>query len=106
MPRHTPATALKTALKPVGLPRPVEVRTDVDGLPVAVARTTHGTHSARSHRAELARVESIEEVWRVGEEWWREAPMERTYYLLLLEGGRPMTVFHDGVFNAWFEQQY
>jgi hypothetical protein len=96
--RNTPAA---TALKPVGLPRPVEVRTDADGLPAAVvARLTRGRHAG------LVRVESIEEAWRVAEEWWREAPLERTYYLLLLEDGRPITVFHDGIFDAWFEQQY
>ena len=89
-----------TALKPIGLPRPLEVRTDADGLPVAVAPAAVG------HRNALVAVESIEEAWRVGEEWWREAPLERTYYLLLLEGGRPITVFHDGVFGAWFEQRY
>jgi len=92
-----------TALKPIGLPRPIEVRMDADGLPIAVAP------SAVGHRNALVTptpVESIEEAWRVGEEWWREAPLERTYYLLMLEGGRPITVFHDGVFGAWFEQRY
>ncbi|MGE3961302.1 MAG: hypothetical protein AB7F65_06420 [Dehalococcoidia bacterium] len=106
-----------TALKPIGLPRPVEVQTDIDGLPVAVApapaarRPTPGRPPGRPterppDRSALVPVESIEEAWRVGEEWWREAPLERTYYLLLLEGGRPITVFHDGVFDAWFEQRY
>lgn len=91
-----------SALKPIGLPRPVEVRTDEHGRPVAVAPAA----TVRGQRSALLLVESIEEAWRVGDEWWREAPLERTYYLLLLEGGRPITVFHDGVFNAWFEQRY
>ncbi len=99
-----PAKHNSTALKPIGLPRPIEVRTDADGLPIAVA--TPGVGRTPSGRGALVPVESIEEAWRVGEEWWREAPLERTYYLLLLEGGRPITVFHDGVFGVWFEQRY
>ena len=99
MTKPAAGTTASTALKPIGLPRPVEVRTDAHGDPVAVTR-------GRPGGGREARVESIEEAWRVGEEWWREAPLERTYYLLLLEGGRPLTIFHDGVFDAWFEQRY
>lgn len=106
-----------TALRPIGLPRPIQVRTDADGLPVAVARPAHGPapRSGRTVRArpgghaDLVPVESIEEAWRVAEEWWREDALERTYYLLLLQGGRPITIFHDPHVppsGGWFEQRY
>jgi hypothetical protein len=85
-----------TALRPLGLPRSVEVRVDAGGLPAAVAR----------RRGEWRRVEQVDDVWRVAEEWWRETPQERTYVRLILEGGRPLTLFHDGLSGAWYQQQY
>ncbi len=65
-------------------------------------------------------VEHIDEVWRVAEAWWREAPIQRTYYRVLIEGGRPLTLFRDdgalarpGLDGgtresspAWYEQRY
>ncbi len=88
--------ARHAALRPLGLPRPVEVRLDAAGLPVAVAR----------HRQRWQHVEQVDDAWRVAEEWWREAPQERTYLRLVLEGGRRLTLFHDGITGGWFEQQY
>lgn len=83
-------------LRPLGLPRPVEVRLDGDGLPAAVARG----------RGEWRQVEQVADAWRVAEEWWRDAPQERTYVRLVLEDGRVLTLFHDGVNGGWFEQRY
>ena len=36
----------------------------------------------------------------------REAPQARTYYRVILEGGRPLTLFHDDATGAWAEQPY
>ena len=97
---HQPSAA-RTSLRPIGLPRPVGVRTDVHGLPLALVRT-----DTRGHRGSESRVESVEEVWRVAEAWWREASQRRTYYRVILEGGRPLTLFRDDDHSAWFEQPY
>ena len=32
------------------------------------------------------------EVWRVGEEWWRERPIRRTYFQLVVQSGQTVTV--------------
>jgi hypothetical protein len=48
----------------------------------------------------------LEDLWRVSEEWWREAPQERTYVRLVLAGGRSLTLFRDGVTGDWYEQRY
>ena len=106
-------------LRPIGLPRAVRVQTDEAGLPSAV--TLGGRGGAR-----LA-VERVEEAWRIAEEWWREAPLRRTYYRVIVEGGRPVTLFHDdlaagtagsdagaagsgigaaGLAGGWYEQRY
>ena len=51
-------------------------------------------------------MEQVEEVWRIAEEWWREAPIERTYYRLVVAGGRTLTVFRDLEDEQWYEQRY
>lgn len=69
--------------------------TDAEGYPVALQR-----------RGTWRRVEEVDDAWRVAEEWWREEPQERTYFRVLLEGGQPLTLFHDGIIGRWYEQHY
>lgn len=90
-----------TSLRPIGLPRLVEVRVDDDGLPLAVTRM-----DARGRRDTEAAVEQIEEVWRVAEAWWREESQARTYYRVVLAGGRALTLFRDDILGVWAEQPY
>ncbi len=90
-----------TSLRPIGLARTLAVREDEYGTPLAVART-----DTRGRRGVESRIESIEEQWRLAEAWWRETPQRRTYYRVVLEGGRPLTLYHDDVTGAWFEQPY
>lgn len=90
-----------SALRAIGLPQPVAVRTDPDGLPSAVSRRVN-----RGARPSWVRVESVEEVWRVAEAWWREEPQARTYYRLMMEDGRLLTLFHDDEHDRWAEQRY
>ncbi|TAK75771.1 MAG: hypothetical protein EPO16_08285 [Dehalococcoidia bacterium] len=96
-----PQTPSSTSLRPIGLPRPIEVRADGDGRPVALTRT--GT---RGRRAAETPVESVEEVWRIAEAWWREAPQARTYYRVVLADGRPLSIFYDDALGTWSEQPY
>ena len=90
------ATDRSASLRPLGLPAPAQVRTGADGLPVAVARRA----------GQWLRVEQIDDCWRVAEEWWRETPLHRTYVRVILESGRPCTLFLDGVSGTWFQQEY
>lgn len=92
---------VSASLRPIGLPRLVEVRVDADGLPVALSRA-----DARGRRGDAVPVEQVEEVWRVAEAWWREAPQARTYYRVILAGGRALTLFHDDERGNWSEQPY
>ena len=84
-------------LRPLGLPRPVGVATDEFGLPAVV--TLAGRRRALP-------VEQVEEVWRIAEEWWREVPLGRTYYRVIVGGGRPLTLFHNDLVGDWYEQRY
>ena len=51
-------------------------------------------------------VEEVLETWRIDDEWWRERPVRRMYFRLLLEGGRLVTVCQDLLRGSWFEQAY
>ena len=123
-------------LRPLGLPRPAHVEVGSNGLPARVAlgsgaRGARGASSARgasgARGASVAgawlEVEQVEEVWRIGEAWWRETPIGRTYYRVIVDGGRTVTLFRDelaiappraleasSAFEAatsmWFEQHY
>ena len=93
------------ALRPLGLPRPVRVQSDEAGLPSVVTLGQGGARFA---------VEQVDEAWRIAEEWWREAPLGRTYYRVIVDGGRPITLFHDDLAAAagtdpdggWYQQRY
>lgn len=101
-----PGAALRAhGVRPLGLPRPLTVHTSAQGEPVEV--TLEGGRGEGGHHL----VEHIEEVWRVAEAWWREAPIRRTYYRVLIDGGRPLTLFHDDSGTSessptWYEQRY
>ena len=74
-----------SALRPLNLPEPARVEAEA-GRPSAV------TQGKTRHE-----VTSIEDLWRVDEEWWRDAPVVRTYFEVLLDNGRRLTlVFEHG----------
>ena len=76
-------------------PRPLRVEADEDGRPTAVWL------SGRRHA-----VEAVLEAWRIDDEWWRERPVSRVYYSLLLEEGGTVTVYRDLVRGQWWKQSY
>ncbi len=82
------------AVRPLNTPRPASVEAE-DGLPYAVV--------ARGQRLGVA---SVEDRWRVEDEWWRGQPVARTYVELVLEDGQRLTLFRDDVGEGWFEQSY
>lgn len=98
---------MNTNLRPLGLPRPARVRVDEHGLPAAVAvqRAPRGAVAA-AFRA----VVQVDEAWRIAEEWWRPSPsgdgMARTYYRVILDDGRAVTLYRDDEDEQWYEQSY
>jgi hypothetical protein len=75
-------------------PRPVGVEADDRALPRALVLGPR-----------RLRVEAIQDVWRIDDEWWRE-PIARRYFLIALEGGTVRTIFHDLLSGEWYEQGY
>jgi hypothetical protein len=99
---NRPRSLPSTSLKPIGMPRLIEVHADRNGMPLAVVRS-----DARSRRrSAAAHVERIEEMWRLTDAWWRETSQTRTYYHVVLEGGVPLTIYRDDSTNVWAEQPY
>jgi hypothetical protein len=71
------------------------VRCDGDGQPLAV-----------QYEGELREVATVQDRWRIDDEWWRETPVSRMYYRLALDGGRVIEVYQDLIGGAWCEQRY
>lgn len=105
-------------LRALNAPRPVEVRFGPDGEPIAVRLRRGGDW----HRV------SVQDRWRIDDEWWRE-PIERHYYAVALTPlsgrsgdtgqltragarSRPgeacaaalLTLFRDGQTGGWYVQ--
>ncbi len=82
------------ALRPLNQPRPI-----------AVQATAHGEPARVRWQGTERRVEAIDDSWRIDDEWWR-SELSRRYFLVALEGGRRLTVYHDLVSGEWFAQPY
>ena len=95
---------LKKGLRPINRPRGLVVQTDDYARPQLVTFTQGRPNG--SSRGVAHQVETIDEVWRIVDEWWRVSPIARTYYRVNLDDGRPLTLFHDEIANTWFEQRY
>lgn len=87
---HTGTAARAPQLRPLSLPRPVGVRTDGRGTPVLLV--------LGGRRRGVA---AVRERWRIDDEWWR-SPIAREYVDLVLEDGRPVTVYQDLTTGRWF----
>jgi hypothetical protein len=74
-------------------------------MPAAVEATTAGEPKAILWRGVYKRVAAIHDSWRIDDEWWRDE-IARRYFVVELEGGRRVTVYHDLVRDAWYAQSY
>ena len=81
-------------LRTLNAAQPLGVRTDADGQPRAVRRP------GGQPRA----VEEVLDRWRIDDEWWRERPISREYWVLLLDNGGRLTAYHDLLAGSWHEQ--
>ena len=89
--RETPGPG---ALQPLNLPVPIVVEEDAQQRPLTLAQ-----------RGRRLRVASIDNLWKIDEEWWREKPIVRTYYQVTTEDGRRITVFRDLTTGKWYRQR-
>jgi hypothetical protein len=92
---HPRAATRAHRLRPLNRPKPIHVEADESGEPRAVVLG----------RERLA-VAAVQDRWRIDDEWWRERPVSRLYFSLLLEDGRVVTVYRDIVTGRWASQVY
>jgi hypothetical protein len=89
---NTGAALRADAAKPVNTPEPVRVEADASGLPAAV----------RLKRR--LRIVTIDDKWRIDDEWWRKEPVSRLYYNVLLATGDRWVLYKDLVSGEWYKQ--
>ena len=95
MVKNTGKALRAAAGRTVNAPEPVDVEEASSfSLPLAV----------RAPRRQA--VVTIEDRWRIDDEWWRAEPVSRLYYEITLDSGLQMVVFKDMVNGGWFRQSY
>jgi hypothetical protein len=88
----TGKTLRPDAFKPVNLPEAVKVKENAAGEPMVVL--------AGGRQA----VKSLEDRWRLDEEWWRSEEISRMYYAVVFKSGQKVTVFKDLIKGDWWRQ--
>ena len=90
---HPRETTRAHRLRPLNQARPIHVEADESGEPRALVLG----------RERLA-VAAVQDRWRIDDEWWRERPVSRAYFTVLLDQECQWTIFQDLVASSWFHQ--
>ena len=103
------------AVRPVSyrslnLPAPVDVSEDSQERPLSITLTPAAPRGRPSkapatRRSRTFRVTSIDDLWQVDDEWWRERPISRRYYQVTTEDNRQFTIFRDQTSGSWYQQR-
>ncbi len=93
--RKTPGAG---ALRPLNLPVPVTVQEDACQRPLTLSKSP-------PKGGRRLNVVSIDNMWKIDEEWWREKPIVRMYYQVTTEDGRRITLFRDLSTGEWYQQR-
>ena len=80
-------------IRPLNLPLLISVEEDSGHRPMVLEQ-----------KGRRVRVDSVEDLWQIDEEWWRDSPIVRTYYELTVQGGRRIIVFRDQADGRWYRQ--
>jgi hypothetical protein len=91
---NTGKTLRTDTTKPVNLPEPLSVEEDAAGLPTAV--------KLKRRQAII----TVEDRWRIDDEWWRSAPVSRIYYAVILASGQKMVLSKNLIDKCWYRQSY
>jgi hypothetical protein len=75
-------------------PLPLSVEENAAGLPTAVTLKRRQV------------IVTVEDVWRIDDEWWRSEPLSRMYYAVMLASGRRLVLCKDLISKRWFQQSY
>ena len=78
--------------KPLNTPESVFVEKNSTGLPSAVKLKQRHP------------IQSIEDCWRIDDEWWRSEPVSRLYYAVILDSGRRIILYKNLIDKKWYRQ--
>jgi hypothetical protein len=94
MVENTGKTLRVDSYRPVNAPEPVNVDEGDSGLPLAV----------RGKRRQT--IVTIDDRWRIDDEWWRVEPVSRLYYNVLLASDQRLVLYKDLITGNWYQQDY
>lgn len=94
MVQNTGETIYSGTFKPVNTPEEVCVHEDAAGSPAAVVG------------GRRQKVATVEDRWRIDDEWWRSVPVSRLYYSVLLVSGQRLILYKDLADEKWYRQKY
>ena len=82
-------------LRPMNVPRLIDVKPDELGRPLRVRLIDTWLD-----------VRGVVDHWRIDDEWWREEHISRSYYTCFLDGGHRVTIFQNllGIWKEWYRQ--
>jgi hypothetical protein len=97
-------------VKPVNLPEPVSVVESASGGPAAL-RMAHSNPAAQAFppvkkTAQGQVITSIDDRWRIDDDWWRSEPISRLYYTIRLASGNRQVIYKDLTNGQWYKQTY
>jgi len=49
-------------------------------------------------------ITTIEDKWRIDDEWWRSEPVSRLYYAVITASGQKRVIYKDLVDKHWYRQ--
>jgi len=81
----------KSAYKPLNAPELLLVKENSGGQPIKVGQGK-------------LNVASIEDRWRIDDEWWRSEPISRMYYAVVLGNGMRLIIYKDLISGFWYRQ--
>ena len=90
-------------LRALNAPRLVTVELNADGVPINVWRSRENGGGRGGQDETAAVVETVLEMWRIDDEWWRQL-ISRRYFAVILEGGTRVVLFEDLVTHEWSMQ--
>ena len=103
-------TLCLNTFKPLNLPEPVQVEESASGGPAVIkmAHLNPASLAASTVRKKAGgqTIRSVEDRWRIDDEWWRSEPVSRLYYTVRLTSGQRLVIYKDLVSGQWYKQAY
>ena len=103
-------TLCLNTFKPLNLPEPVQVEESASGRPAVIKMAPSNSVAQAAwpvrKKAGGQTVRSVEDRWRIDDEWWRSEPVSRLYYSVRLTSGQRLVLYKDLVSGQWYRQAY